>query len=57
VNPSEVVTPFQGKLGLEQDPSPRKLRPKEVADAVVGALRIDDRGFVPEFSVWATNPF
>jgi 3-oxoacyl-[acyl-carrier protein] reductase len=57
VNPSEVVTGFAGKSGRAQDPSPRKLRPKEVADAVVGALRLDDRGFVPELSVWATNPF
>ena len=29
----------------------------EIATAIVGALEIDDRGFVPEFSVWATNPF
>ena len=57
VNPSEVVTPFFGKLGLAQDASPKKLRPREIADAVVGALKMDERGFVPEFSVWATNPF
>ena len=35
VNPSEVQTPFFGKAGLRQEPSPRKLRPKEIADAVV----------------------
>jgi len=57
VNPSEVVTPFFTKLGMEQAPSPKKLRPEEIADAIVGALKVDERGFIPEFSVWATNPF
>jgi 3-oxoacyl-[acyl-carrier protein] reductase len=57
VNPSEVQTPFFEKLGRPQEPSPKKLRPEEIADAIVGALEVDDRGFIPEFSVWATNPF
>jgi len=57
VNPSEVQTGFFAKVGVQQEPSPRKLRPEEIAAAVVGALEIDDRGFIPEFSVFATNPF
>lgn len=57
VNPSEVVTPFATKAGQQQEVSPKKLRPKEIADAVLGALKMDDRGFLPEFSVFATNPF
>jgi 3-oxoacyl-[acyl-carrier protein] reductase len=57
VNPSEVQTPFFGKLGRTQELSDRKLRPREIADAIVGALEIDDRGFIPEFSVFATNPW
>ena len=57
VNPSEVQTPFFAKLGRQQQLSEKKLRPEEIADAVVGFLKIDDRGFVPEFSVFATNPF
>jgi len=57
VNPSEVVTPFAGKSGYHQDPAPNKLRPSEIADAIVGALKMDARGFIPEFSVFATNPF
>ncbi|MBE0567186.1 MAG: SDR family oxidoreductase [Krumholzibacteria bacterium] len=57
VNPSEVQTPFFGKVGMEQKQSEKKLRPSEIADAIVGALEIDDRGFIPEFSVFATNPF
>ncbi len=57
VNPSEVLTPFSTKAGYTQEPSPKKLRPEEIADAVVGALKVDSRGFIPEFSVFATNPF
>ncbi len=57
VNPSEVQTPFFAKLGRSQELSEQKLRPREIADAVVGALEIDDRGFIPEFSVFATNPW
>jgi len=57
VNPSEVQTSFSSKLGREQQLSDKKLRPSEIADAIVGVLEIDDRGFVPEFAVFATNPF
>ncbi len=57
VNPSEVLTPFGSKAGFAQEPSPKKLRPQEIADAIVGALQLDRRGFIPEFSVFATNPF
>ncbi len=57
VNPSEVLTSFSSNAGFEQQASEKKLRPREIADAVVGALKIDDRGFIPEFAVFATNPF
>ena len=57
VNPSEVLTDFGSKAGFQQEQSPNKLRSREIADAIVGALKIDDRGFIPEFSVFATNPF
>jgi 3-oxoacyl-[acyl-carrier protein] reductase len=57
VNPSEVQTGFFAKVGHEQAESPKKLRPQEIADAIVGILEIDDRGFIPELSVFATNPF
>jgi len=57
VNPSEVLTPFSTRAGYAQQPSPKKLRPEEIADAIVGALKMDDRGFIPEFSIFATNPF
>jgi len=57
VNPSEVQTAFFAKLGRSQELSEKKLRPQEIADAVIGALEIDDRGFIPEFAVFATNPW
>ena len=57
VNPSEVLTGFASKLGREQAVSKKKLRPEEIATAIIGALKVDDRGFIPEFSVFATNPF
>ncbi|MEC7386627.1 MAG: SDR family oxidoreductase [Gemmatimonadota bacterium] len=57
VNPSEVMTDFAAKAGVERERSDKKLRPKEIADAIVGALKVDARGFIPEFSVFATNPF
>ncbi|MEO6058059.1 MAG: SDR family oxidoreductase [Gemmatimonadales bacterium] len=56
LNPSEVVTEFAQRAGHAQQDNPSKLRPGEIADAVVGMLTMDDRGFIPELSVWATNP-
>ena len=57
VNPSEVMTDFAANAGHEQKLSDKKLRAQEIADAIVGALSVDDRGFIPEFAVFATNPF
>lgn len=57
VNPSEVLTDFAAKVGRPQEYSEKKLRSEEIAAAVIGALKVDNRGFIPEFSVFATNPF
>ncbi len=57
VNPSEVLTDFAAKVGRDQAKSEKKLRSEEIADAIIGALKVDNRGFIPEFSVFATNPF
>ncbi len=56
INPSEVQTNFFSVAGHERPLSDRKLRPLEIAHAVLAMLEMDDRGFVPEISVWATNP-
>jgi 3-oxoacyl-[acyl-carrier protein] reductase len=55
VNPSEVQTEWGGRK--RETINPRKLVAEDIAKAVVGVLEIDDRGFVPEFAVFATNPF
>jgi len=56
VNPSEVLTDFAATAGLPQKPSETKLRGEEIAHAVKAILEMDDRGFTPELSVFATNP-
>jgi 3-oxoacyl-[acyl-carrier protein] reductase len=57
VNPSEVQTNFVAASGRPlREPSERKLRGAEIAHAIVSMLEMDDRGFIPELTVWATNP-
>jgi 3-oxoacyl-[acyl-carrier protein] reductase len=56
VNPSEVLTDFFAAAGGRQEASDRKLRPVEIAHAIRSMLEMDDRGFVTELTVFATNP-
>jgi 3-oxoacyl-[acyl-carrier protein] reductase len=56
VNPSEVLTNFAATAGLPQKSNDSKLRGDEIAFAVKAILEMDDRGFTPELSVFATNP-
>lgn len=56
VNPSEVITEFAARVGRAQQDNPSKLHPPEIALAVAAMLTMDDRGMIPELSVWATNP-
>ena len=57
INPSEVQTEFVAASGRPLRPfSQKKLIPADIAHAIVSMLEMDDRGFVPELSVWATNP-
>jgi 3-oxoacyl-[acyl-carrier protein] reductase len=57
VNPSEVVTAFGDNEGKERKEISNKLRGVEIAHTIVSTLEMDDRGFIPEVTVWATNPF
>jgi 3-oxoacyl-[acyl-carrier protein] reductase len=57
VNPSEVTTSFGDSEGRERKEVSNKLRGIEVAHTIVSTLEMDDRGFIPEVTVWATNPF
>lgn len=57
VNPSEVQTNFVSNSGMEVRPhSPSKLEAIEIAHTIVSMLQMNDRGFVTEATVWATNP-
>jgi 3-oxoacyl-[acyl-carrier protein] reductase len=56
VNPSYVQTEFGGasrKKKLEA----KFLHPEDIAHAVAAALTMERRGFIPEVTVFATNPF
>ena len=53
INPSEVQTDFSGGRRAR---SPRKLVSDDIAQAIVSMLELEDRGFVTEMAVWATNP-
>lgn len=57
VNPSEVTTAFAQEERIERPEVSNRLRSQEIAHAIVGALEMDDRGFIPELTVFATNPW
>lgn len=57
INPSEVPTAFSVEDRTERPLEDNKLTPKEIADVLVSSLKMDRRGFIPEVSVFATNPF
>lgn len=57
INPSEVQTPFfSDGHEVESDINPTKLLAEDIAQAMLDMLRMHDRGFITETSVWATNP-
>ena len=57
VNLSEVTTAFGDLDRVERNEESNKLRPVEIAHTIVSTLEMDNRGFIPEVTVWATNPF
>ncbi len=56
VNPSEVITDFARKAGFPQKDHPSKLQSEDIAHMIKAALEMNDRGFTPELTVFATNP-
>ncbi len=56
IKPSEVITNFAKTAGYPQEDSDRKLHAGEIAHAIVAALQMPDRGFIPELPIFATNP-
>ena len=57
VNPSEVTTAFGNPERVERQDVGNKLTPKEISHSIISAIEMDDRGFINELNIWATNPF
>lgn len=57
LNPSEVTTAFHNEDRLERTDEDNKLSAHEIAHSIVSVLEMDDKGFITELNVWATNPF
>ena len=57
LNPSEVTTAFHNEARLERTDEDNKLSAHEIAHSIVSVLEMDDKGFITELNVWATNPF
>jgi 3-oxoacyl-[acyl-carrier protein] reductase len=57
VNPSEVQTDFFINAGGAERPfNETKLQATEIAHTIVSMLELNDRGFITEATVFATNP-
>ena len=57
INPSEVPTAFAQEDRSEREDVANKLSPKEISDAILASLEMDNRGMITEVTVIATNPF
>ncbi len=56
VNPSEVQTNFFAAAGRPRPSNDTKLTGADIAYVICSMLSMDDRGFITEATVWATNP-
>ena len=57
INPSEVTTAFGNAERIERANVHNKLTPKEISHAIISAIEMNNRGFMNELNIWATNPF
>ena len=57
VNPSEVTTAFADDNRAEREEKDNKLGSEDIARTILSIVQMRDKGFVPEVTVWATNPF
>lgn len=57
ISPSEVPTAFNQENRTERNVVDNKLHPEDIAHMIISNLEMNNRGFVPELAVWATNPF
>ncbi len=57
INPSEVTTAFGDEQREERSEESNKLSSLEIAHTIVSVVEMRDKGFIPEVTIWATNPF
>jgi 3-oxoacyl-[acyl-carrier protein] reductase len=57
VNPSEVTTAFANPERKESNEADNKIGSADIATAILSIVEMRDKTFVPEITVWATNPF
>lgn len=57
INPTYVPTAFGTSDGVEKPLEENKVAPADIAHTVVAALEMDNRAFIPEVTIWATNPW
>ena len=57
INPSEVTTAFNNPDRVERKSESNKLDADTIAHSIVAAIEMDNKGFMNEVTIWATNPF
>jgi 3-oxoacyl-[acyl-carrier protein] reductase len=57
VNPSEVTTAFADEARKERKEELNKLSSEDVAHTILSIIEMRKKGFIPEVTIWATNPF
>jgi 3-oxoacyl-[acyl-carrier protein] reductase len=57
VTPSEVTTAFANPERKESNEADNKIGSADIATAILSIVEMRDKAFVPEVTVWATNPF
>ena len=57
INPSEVTTAFADNTREERAEETNKLGAQDIAQTILSVVEMRDKSFVPEITIWATNPF
>lgn len=57
INPSEVTTAFADNNREERVEESNKIGPLDIAKTIISHTEMRDKSFVPEVTIWATNPF
>jgi 3-oxoacyl-[acyl-carrier protein] reductase len=59
VNPSEVTTAFTYRSRENRDErkeQSNKLGSEDIAHTIISIVEMRNKGFIPEVTIWATNP-